>query len=53
MASRLSSPVLPMAYSSLWSIWATDLLRQAHIHNLKIVTGVIIAMPGSSFRIES
>ena len=26
-ALRLSRPVLPMVYSSLWSIWATDLLR--------------------------
>ena len=29
LASRLSRPVLPKVYSSLWSIWATDLLRQA------------------------
>ena len=28
LASRLSKPVLPMVYSSLWSIWARDLLRQ-------------------------
>ena len=27
-ASRLSKPVLPIQYNSLWRIWARDLLRQ-------------------------
>ena len=39
-ASLLRRPVLPMVYSSLWSMWATDLLRQAKnplIHEIKII----------------
>ena len=53
----LRRAVLPMVYSSLWSMWATDLLRQAKallnknplIHEFKIIKGVFITTSGSSF----
>ena len=53
-ASRLSKPVFPIVYSSLWSIWAKDLLRHVRtvlnknslISDVQIFTGLFISTFG-------